>query len=130
MVQTLARQLAIYRHNSKQMSRQVTKKDFKKEVMDNMNLSLVHFKTEWNGACQIISAIYDDLERSYHGIAHFFSIDIEKEEGINEEFGIMELPTILFFRGGKVIDFAIGLTPKNVLITKIENALRSHNNSN
>lgn len=109
------------------MNRPLTKEEFHGQVMANANLSLVHFKTEWNGACQIISAIYDDLARSYKENAHFFSIDIEQEEGINDEFGVMELPTILFFRSGKVIDFAVGLTSRTVLIAKIENALRSTN---
>jgi thioredoxin 1 len=110
------------------MNRQVTKKDFQQQVLSNMTLSLVHFKTEWNGACQIISAVYNDLAISYKGTVQFFSIDVDQESGVSDEFGIMELPTILFFHKGEVIDFAIGLTPKNVLIAKIENALQSANN--
>lgn len=90
-----------------------------------MSLSLVHFKAEWSGACQIISAIYDDLAKYYGSSAGFYSVDVEKQAGIQEEFGVTELPTILFFRGGQVVDFAIGLTPRNVLISKIENALQS-----
>jgi thioredoxin-like negative regulator of GroEL len=43
--------------------------------------------------------------------------------GVEKEFGVLELPTILFFKHGELIDHVIGLTPKNALIAKIENAL-------
>ena len=106
----------------------ISKTDFKKEVIESTRLALVQFKTEWNGACQIISPIYEELAKSYKGQANFFTVDVEKETGIDNEFGVMELPTILFFKSGEVIDHVTGLTPKNVMITKIENALTSELN--
>lgn len=105
------------------MSRTTTKNHFKKEVLENGNLSLVQFKTEWSGACQIIAPAYEDLARSYKGVADFFSVDVEQEAGIDKEFGVLEFPTILFFRNGEMIDHVIGLIPKNILRKKIENAL-------
>lgn len=105
------------------MNRVITKNDFRKEVISSTGLSLVQFKKEWNGACQIILPIYEELARSYKGQANFFTVDVEREPGIDREYGVMEIPTILFFRGGEIIDHVAGLTPKNVLITKIENAL-------
>jgi thioredoxin 1 len=105
------------------MNKMISKKEFKKEVIDSMSLSLVQFTLEWSGACQIISPMYEELASSYKGQAKFFTVDVEKESGIDNEYGIMELPTILFFKSGKVVDHTKGLTPKNVLISKIENAL-------
>jgi thioredoxin 1 len=103
----------------------ISKKEFRKEVIGSQDLSLVQFKLEWSGACQIISPIYEELASSYKGQANFFTVDVEKETGLDDEYGVMELPTILFFRSGKVIDHITGLTPKNVMISKIENALSS-----
>jgi thioredoxin 1 len=108
------------------MSRKLTKQQFKKEVMESTALSLVKFKIEWSGACQIIAPIYEELSNSYTGSVNFFTIDVEKETGIDKEYGIMEIPTILFFKNGKIIDHVSGLVPKNAVISKIENAL-SHN---
>lgn len=105
------------------MNKAIGKKEFRSQVVDNINLSLVQFKTEWNGACQIVSMIYDDLAQAYKGTANFFTVDLEEESPLGQEYGINELPTILFFKSGKVIDYATGLIPKNVLISKIENAL-------
>ena len=101
----------------------ISRNDFRKEVISGTGLNLVHFKKEWNGACQIISPIYEELARSYKGQASFFTIDVEKEEGIEHEYGVMEFPTILFFRNGEIIDYISGLAPKIILVTKIENAL-------
>lgn len=105
------------------MSRTIGKTQFKKEVIDSTHLSLVQFKTEWSGACQIIAPVYEELSKCYSGIADFFSIDVEQEVGMEKEFGVQEFPTILFFKNGELIDHVIGLTPKNTLITKIKNAL-------
>ena len=110
------------------MNKEIGKKEFGKEVVQSMTLSLVQFKTEWNGACQIVSMIYDDLARAYKGTANFFTVNLEEEISLGKEYGVNELPTILFFKSGKVIDYATGLIPKNVLITKIENALSASKN--
>jgi thioredoxin 1 len=105
------------------MSKKLTKQEFKKEVMESQGLSLVKFKIEWSGACQIIFPIYEELSKSYTGMVNFFTIDVEKESGIDKEYGVMEIPTILFFKRGQIIDHVSGLVPKNVVISKIENAL-------
>ena len=101
----------------------ITQKNFKKEVLESMTLSLVQFKTEWRGSCQILSMIYDDLAKSYNGVANFYTVDFENETGLVNEYGVIEAPTILFYKEGKLVDHTIGLIPKNVLISKIENAL-------
>jgi thioredoxin 1 len=105
------------------MSKPIGKKEFKSRVVDSMTLSVVQFKTEWNGACQLVAMIYDEVANDYKGTANFFTVDMEEEEYLGKEFGITEIPTILFFKSGKVIDYATGLVPKNVLISKIENAI-------
>jgi thioredoxin-like negative regulator of GroEL len=55
-------------------------------------------------------------------------VDVEKETGLDDEYGVIELPTILFFRSGNIIDHITGLVPKNVIISKIENALSNRLN--
>ena len=105
------------------MNRQITKKKLKKELIQDPLLSLVQFKTDWSGACQIIAPLYKELGDFYKGTANFYEIDVEREKGVDTDFGIMEYPTILFFRRGQVIDHVVGIISKNMLITKIENAL-------
>lgn len=107
------------------MNRIISGNEFKKEINNSNGLSIVQFKIDWNGACQIISPIYDDLAKSYTGQADFFTIDLETNNEIEAEYGVTELPTILFIRRGEVIDYIAGLAPRNMMISKIENALSS-----
>ncbi|HLK30818.1 MAG TPA: thioredoxin family protein [Puia sp.] len=104
------------------------KKNFSKSELNSKTLSIVHFTMEWNGASQIVSMIYDDLANSYNGSANFYTVNIEEEKALSKELGVMEIPTILFFRSGELIDHAVGLISKNALIAKIETALSNPNN--
>ena|SRR5215813_5304281 len=110
------------------MNLHITGKELKKEVAANLNLLLVHFKSEWNGSCQILAPVYEDLANAYKGAAKFFTIDAEKNKTVVHEYGVIEIPTILFIKNGEVVDHVSGLTSKNIIISKIENALTSTNN--
>jgi thioredoxin 1 len=105
-----------------------TRKIFKKEELKSEILILVHFTTSWNGASQIVSIIYDDLAEIFNGAAKFYTVDFEKESALGKEYGIMEVPTILFFKNGQLVDHAVGLVSRSLLITKIENALQISDN--
>jgi thioredoxin 1 len=105
------------------MSRTITRSHLQKEVINSGHLSLVHFRTDWSGACHIIAPVYEELSISYKDMADFFSIDVEQETGIGTELGVPEIPTILFFRDGKVVDHVVGLISRTTLINKIEHAL-------
>jgi thioredoxin 1 len=112
------------------MKKELTKADFERLVINRTHLTIVKFKTEWSGACQIIFPIYDDLANTYHSKADFFIVDIDKEQSILSQYGLFELPAILFFKDGKLIDHAIGLISKSNLIHKIEKALTNETNHN
>jgi thioredoxin 1 len=120
--------LSLTVQKQEKMNKQVGKKNFRQEVIENSCLSLVQFKKEWNGASQIIEPVYNDLAIAYNGVVNFYTVDVEKETGLDTEYGVMDIPTILFFKSGKIIDHAIGLTPKNILISKIENAISPRTN--
>ena len=108
---------------TKKMNKSIGRTEFMNEVAGNISLNLVQFKTEWNGACEIISPVYDDLANSYKHVANFFTIDADKEKKVSSLYRINETPAILFFQNGTVIDSVIGLISRNTLISKIENAL-------
>ena len=105
------------------MNKVLKEESFTKEVINTSGLAIVQFKTKWNGGCQIMAPIYEELSRHYSTKAKFFTIDTEKEKTITKEYRVMELPTILIFKSGELIDHVTGLTPKNILIEKIEQAI-------
>lgn len=108
----------------KSMTRELTSKSFQKEVLNNEHPVIVQFCNRWNGACQIFSPIYEELDRAYEGRVSFYNVDIEKESVLEKEYRIVEVPTILIFDRGYLIDYSKGLIPRNNLIEKIENALQ------
>lgn len=92
----------------------------KQEMLRKEVLSVVAFETEWSGSCQIVTPMLEELANKYDDTISFFKIDIEADKGIAYEYGIIELPTILFFQNGQVIDHITGLTSKHILTEKIE----------
>lgn len=105
------------------MITQVSGIEFQELVLSSKLLSLVKFRAEWSGACHIISPLYNELSADYYGVVNFFTVDVEMDGELDKEYGVLEIPTILFFKNGKVIDHIKGLTSKNVLAKKIEQAL-------
>ncbi len=105
------------------MKKKITRSNFNERALKDHTLSLVQFKTEWRGTCQIVSMIYDDLAKFYNGTVNFFTVDFETETLLVNKYGIHDVPTILFYKNGQLVDHAVGLISKNVLISKIENAL-------
>jgi thioredoxin 1 len=109
------------------MLKAVSKGNFKKEVIESPAIAVVQFKKEWSGTCRIIEPAYRDLANSYNGVVNFYTVDADEEKELDTEYGVMEIPTILFFKSGKIIDHTIGLVSKSILTEKIENAISSFN---
>jgi thioredoxin 1 len=109
------------------MMKAVSKENFKKEVIESQAIAIVQFKKDWSGSCRIIEPVYRDIANSYSGTVSFYTVDVDMEIGLDSEYGVMEIPTILFFKSGEVIDHTVGLVSKNVLIEKVENAITSFN---
>lgn len=97
--------------------------NFNKEVIESAQPVLVEFVTEWSGACQIIDPIMKQLMEEFKGMVKFCCVDTEKSEGIAEQYGIRDLPTLLFFRKGEVEDHIVGAVSKRVLTGKINSLL-------
>jgi thioredoxin 1 len=95
--------------------------------MQHSPLVLIHFTTEWNGASQILAMICSDLAGYYRNRVTFLTSDLEKEAALAQQYGIREAPTILFLQDGQIIDYTVGLIPRNALISKIESALQISN---
>jgi thioredoxin 1 len=98
-------------------------KNFEKEVIKSSKPVLIEFATEWSGACQIIAPIIKQLMVDFNGRVKFCCLDIEKNPGIAETYGIRDVPTLLFFKDGQVEDHVIGAVSKKVLTGKLNNLL-------
>lgn len=110
------------------MNIDVTARELNREVKHNQKLLLVYFKNDWNGACQIIAPVLDELSAFYRDKAKFITVDAERNKSAIHDYGVMEIPTILFFMRQEVVDYVSGLASKKIIAAKIENALTSTNN--
>jgi thioredoxin 1 len=106
------------------------KKGFTEKVLSGQGLQIVKFYADWSGPCQMMKPIYDELASTYNGAASFYRVDIEEAPLLKKELGVIEMPTILFYMNGVVIDFVNGLSSRNSLIAKMENLLNTKRSSN
>jgi thioredoxin 1 len=112
------------------MTKVIDKKGFNEKVLTGPGLRVVKFYADWSGPCQMMLPIYNELANMYKGAASFFSIDVEESPSLKKELGVIEMPTILFYLNGTVVDFVNGLASRNSLIAKLENLLNNKRSSN
>ena len=112
------------------MNKVTNKKSFKEEVLSGPGLKIVKFYAEWSGPCQMMAPVYKELANMYNSAAAFYQIDVEEAPSLKKELGVIEMPTILFYMNGVIVDFVNGLSSRNSLIAKMENLLNTKRSSN
>ena len=93
------------------MSRAVTDAEFKKEVLEAKGLSLVDFWAEWCGPCRTLSPKIEELAGQYQGKVNVFKMDVDSNQNIPAEYSVRGLPTVIFFKDGRVVDQVVGTRP-------------------
>ncbi|MFH0762810.1 MAG: thioredoxin [Candidatus Omnitrophota bacterium] len=101
-----------------------TDSNFKKEVLDSELPVLVDYWAPWCGPCKIIAPIIEELAAEYAGRFKIGKIDVDQNPKSASAYGIMSIPTIIFFKKGKVTEQAVGVVNKAGLKKKIEESLR------
>lgn len=99
------------------------KKSFTENILNEQGVRVVEFYADWSGPCQVMAPVYKELSAYYNSSIGFFTVDVEAVPVLKTELGVIELPTILFYKNGMVIDFVNGMISKNTLIAKIENII-------
>jgi len=94
-----------------------------REVIQSDKLVVVDFYADWCMPCRYISPILEKLAKEYNGYVEFYKLNVDENQDIAFEFGIASIPTVLFFRNGKVVGGFIGAMPENAVRAEIEKAL-------
>ena len=102
------------------MALEFTDANFEELVLNSENPVLVDFWAEWCGPCRMVGPIVQEIGQDYDGKVVVGKLDVDSNPGVSAKFGIRNIPTILFFKGGKVVDKQVGAVPKQVLVNKLE----------
>ncbi|HVU94444.1 MAG TPA: thioredoxin family protein [Puia sp.] len=98
-------------------------KNYENPLTAEPRFRLIHFRTEWNGACQIVAMMIGNLIETYAGRVEFDTADIDRDPAFAAAYGITEVPTVLLLKGGEVIEHAVGMISRQELVDKIERSL-------
>ena len=96
---------------------------FKSEVLDSQTPVLVDFWATWCAPCRAIAPSLEELATQYKGQLKIAKVDVDENQAIAAQFGIRSIPTLLMFKGGKVIEQLVGAAPKAKLEDAIKKAL-------
>ena len=97
----------------------ITSENFASLKAGNLPL-VVDFWATWCGPCRMVAPIIEELAKTYEGKVVVGKCDVEECEDLTAEFGIRNIPSILFFKNGEVVDKVIGAQPKAKFVEKIE----------
>ncbi len=102
------------------MAIEVTDANFEEIVLKSDKPVLVDFWAEWCGPCRMVGPIVSELANDYGDKAVITKMDVDSNPATSVKFGIRNIPTILFFKNGEIVDKQVGAVPKTVLASKLD----------
>jgi thioredoxin 1 len=97
--------------------------NFQAVVLNSETPVLVDFWAEWCSPCRMIAPIVDEIATEYEGKLRVAKLDADENQNILMEYGVMGIPTLILFKGGKVVERITGYLPKGKILPKLENHL-------
>ena len=98
----------------------VTEETFTREVLESTVPVLVDFWAEWCGPCRAIAPIVDQIAAEYSGRLKVVKLDVDENSDTSIRYGVMNIPTLLLFKGGKVVERLVGAQPKAAMLSRIQ----------
>ena len=102
------------------MALEVNDANFEEVVLQSDKPVLVDFWAEWCGPCRMVAPVVEELSSDFEGKLVVAKVDVDSNPGTAAKYGIRNIPTILFFKGGEVVDKHVGAAPKTTLSAKVE----------
>ena len=105
------------------MAIEITDATFNKTVLQSDKPVLVDFWAAWCGPCRMVGPIIDELSNEYDGKAVIGKVDVDSNQEFAAKYGVRNIPTVLLFKDGELIDRKVGVSPKQVYAEAIDSAL-------
>ena len=104
------------------MELKVTDSNFN-DILATDKLVMVDFWATWCGPCRAIAPIVEELSAEYEGRAVVAKCNVDECQTVPVQYGIRNIPTLLFFKGGQLVDRMVGAAPKSELVKKLDSLL-------
>jgi thioredoxin 1 len=102
------------------MTVEVNDLNFEEVVLKSDKLVIIDFWAEWCGPCRMVDPIIKEIGEEYDGKVLVTKVDVDSNPGISSKLGIRNIPTVMFFKNGKMVDKQVGAVPKSNFISKLE----------
>ena len=93
----------------------ITKANFESEVLKSSVPVLVDFWADWCGPCKMLAPTLAKIAEENEGKIKIGKVNVDREEELSREFGIVSIPTVILFKNGKAEKTSIGLVPKQTI---------------
>ncbi len=97
-----------------------TDANFKEDVLNSKGLVVVDFFATWCGPCHQLAPVVEELAKTYDGKVKIGKLDVDDNGETASQYQVMSIPTMIFFKDGKMVDQHVGFISKDALVKKVE----------
>jgi thioredoxin 1 len=102
------------------MAMTITQDNFKTEILESKEPAIVDFWASWCGPCRMIGPVVDELSTTYAGKVKIGKLNVDEQGEVARKYDVMSIPSLLFFKDGKLVDSIVGAVPKEQIVERIE----------
>ena len=102
------------------MELELSSENFEKEVINSEQLVLVDFYADWCGPCKMMAPVVEDVAKELQGKVKVGKINVDENQDLAMEYGVMSIPTLIIFKEGKEDKRLVGFRSKSELLDKLK----------